>query len=82
MECCCLKREAWEGKDHLKRNGNIQLMKGSSVPLEGGQLVSMAYSGKEELKRVKEWAESLMLNSEKLNGSWQSKVQFECLLPT
>lgn len=68
--------------DHPKGNGNIQLMKGSSVPLEGGQLVSTAYSGKEELKRVKEWAESLTLNSEKLNGTWQSKLQFECLVPT
>lgn len=37
--------------------------------LERGQLVSMAYSGEEELKKVKEWAESFMLLSEKLNGT-------------
>jgi hypothetical protein len=34
------------------------------------------YSGEEELNRVKEWAESFMLLSEKLNGTWQS-VPFE-----
>lgn len=36
----------------------------------------MAYSGEEELNRVKEWAEFFMLLSEKLNGTWQS-VPFE-----
>ena len=49
-------------------------MKGSSMHLERRQLVSMAYSGEEELKRVKEWAESFMLVSEKLNETWQSKL--------
>ena len=42
--------------------------------LERGQLVSMAHSGEEEPKRVKEWAESFMLVSEKLNETRQSKL--------
>lgn len=41
-----------------------------------------ACSGEEELKRLKEWADSLMLVSEKLNGIWPSKLQSECLVPT
>lgn len=44
--------------------------------------MGMARSGEEELKRLKEWADSLMLVSEKLNGIWQSKFQSECLVPT
>ena len=42
----------------------------------------MAYSGEEEQKRMKEWAESFMLLSAQLNGTWQSALQFESLVPT
>ena len=79
---CCLKGETQETKDHQKGKGNVQLLKGSSVHLQRGQLVGTACSGEEELKRLKEWADSLMLISEKLNGIWLSKLQSECLVPT
>lgn len=77
-----MKREAQERKGHWKGKGNVGLMKGSSVHSERGQLVSEACSGEEELERVREWEESLMLVSEKLNGTWQPKLEFECLVPT
>lgn len=47
-----------------------------------GGLVGRASSGNEELKKLEGWEDSVLLVSEKLNGIWQPKLQFECLVLT